>query len=118
MTAAQAPPGWKHGGCCCSAFCGTYVIVDAVVVDGVLALTDCHSLALTFSERLSLNLFFSHESQDRTATYFLHLFFVCLLCAFIDSVSVSGTRVYTLPIRANVFGPPERAAATIAALAR
>jgi len=34
------------------------------------------------------------------------------------SVSVGGTRVFTLPIRANVFGPPERAAATIAALAR
>ncbi|CAN0248801.1 unnamed protein product, partial [Ectocarpus sp. 12 AP-2014] len=34
------------------------------------------------------------------------------------SVSVGGTRVYDLPIRANVFGPPERASATITALGR
>lgn len=31
-------------------------------------------------------------------------------------VSVSGHRVYDLPIRAHVYGPPEKAAATIAAL--
>lgn len=37
---------------------------------------------------------------------------------FLNSVSVSGTRVFNLPIRANVFGPPERASATIAHLAR
>eukprot|EP00903_Cladosiphon_okamuranus_P011919 g11195.t1 len=53
----------------------------------------------------------------------------CILASLLDdrtpgaprveaSVSVGGTRVYNLPIRANVFGPPERAPATIAALTR
>ncbi|CAM9404773.1 unnamed protein product [Pylaiella littoralis] len=53
----------------------------------------------------------------------------CVLASILDdrssgaprveaSVSVGGTGVSSLPIRANVFGPPERASSTIAHLAR